>query len=270
MGNFSVAIAQQPVAGVTQQPAGAEEHAVLRLGRHAVVERLDVRPQGAHREDFARDGVGARNDRRIGRGVLLRACHEHRAHAIHEAVGGRGGDDLALQAVSRDFARIALARGRRKVALHLGREVRVVRQIGVEQVIAEPDLAVGQHHGEFRPRQAELLLAPFQEFLVAGQELDGAIEISAAFERAHQALVLGEPLGGALFEDRDRLALQVVVAQDQRGDFAGHAGEQLVARRQRQASPGADVGQQDLDVHLEVRGIDAGGVVDEVGVDAAA
>ena len=95
----------------------------------------------------------------------------------------------------RDFARIPLAHGRRKVALHLAGEIRVVGQVGIEQVIAEPDLAVGQHHGELGPRQAEALLAPLGELVVAGQELDGAIEMAAALERADQALVFGEALG---------------------------------------------------------------------------
>ena len=50
-------------------------------------------------------------------------------------------------------------------------------------------------------------------------------EVAAALERADQALVFGQPLGRALLEHRQRLALQVVVAQDQRRDFVRHAGE---------------------------------------------
>ena len=67
-----------------------------------------------------------------------------------------------------------------------------------------------------------------------------------------------------------RKVLCVVVAQHQRRDLIGHAGEQRPAlgRRER-AGTGRSV-KQDLDVHLVVGGVDAGRVVDRVGVDAAA
>ena len=220
-----VSLAQQPVAGVTQQPAGAEEHAVLHVRGHGVVERLDVGPHRAHGKDFTRDGVGARDRGRIGFGVFLRARHEHRTHAVHQAVGGGGGDDLAAQTVPRNLARITLAHGRREIALHLAREVGIVGQIGIEQVIAEPDLAVRQHHRELGTREPEALLAALEEFVVARQEFDGAIQIATALQFANQALVFGQPLGRALLEHRQRLGLQVVVPQHQARDFVGHAGQ---------------------------------------------
>ena len=62
--------------------------------------------------------------------------------------------------------------------------------------------------------------------------------------------------------------LLVVVAQHVRGDVVGHRGEQLVALLRGQVAGPDDLVEQDLDVDLVVGGVDAGGVVDGVGVDA--
>ena len=78
---------------------------------------------------------------------------------------------------------------------------------------------------------------------------------------ARAALALG---------DRDRLGLQVVVAQHEVADLVGHAGEQRIALLERHVAARDDVAEQDLEVDLVVRGVDAGGIVDRVGVDASA
>ena len=124
-----------------------------------------------------------------------------------------------------NLARITLAHRGGEVALHFAREIGIVGQIGIEQVIAEPDLAVREHHGELGTREPEAFLAALEEFVVARQEFDGAVQVAIALERANQALVFGEPLGSALLEHRQRLGLQVVVPQHEAGDFVRHAGE---------------------------------------------
>ena len=68
----------------------------------------------------------------------------------------------------------------------------------------------------------------------------------------------------------EREVLLVVVAQHQVGDLVGHLGEQRVALLLGQVAVRDHPVEQDLDVDLVVGGVDAGGVVDEVGVDAAA
>jgi hypothetical protein len=69
--------------------------------------------------------------------------------------------------------------------------------------------------------------------------------------------VLGQARAGVQLEGADGLALQVVVAQDERGNLVLHAGQELVAPRARQLARGDQRIQQDLDVDLDVRGIDA-------------
>ena len=68
---------------------------------------------------------------------------------------------------------------------------------------------------------------------------------------------------------RDGLRLLVVVAQHEPADVVGHLGEDAVALFDAGQLAALDgVVEQDLDVDLVVGGVDAGGVVDGVGVDA--
>ena len=66
-----------------------------------------------------------------------------------------------------------------------------------------------------------------------------------------------------------REVLVVVVGQHEVGHLVGHRGEQLVALLAGEVTLGDDPVEQDLDVHLVVGGVHAGGVVDEVGVQPA-
>ena len=199
-------------------------------------------PHLAHGEDLARGGVGARDLRRLRAGVLLGARDEGRSHAVHEAVGGRGGDDLAAQAVVADGAREALLDGRREVARQLRRQVRVLGHVGGEQVRVEPDLAVGEQDRQLRARQSDAALAPLGELLVRRQELERAVQFAGALQQADQVLELRQPRRRLQLEGADRLALQVVVAQYQGRDLVGHARQQAVAVAARRACPRAPAG----------------------------
>ena len=54
------------------------------------------------------------------------------------------------------------------------------------------------------------------------------------------------------------------------GDLVGHLGQQRVARLDRQRARRSSGAERDLDIDLDVRGVDAGGIVDGVGVEAHA
>ena len=69
---------------------------------------------------------------------------------------------------------------------------------------------------------------------------------------------------------RDRLALQIIVVEHQAADFIGHGGEQNVALLAGHVAGGDDTVEHDLDIDFVVGCIDAGRIVDEIGVDAAA
>ena len=70
--------------------------------------------------------------------------------------------------------------------------------------------------------------------------------------------------------DGERDVLLVVVGSTSCGDLVGHLVEQLVALLHRQVAGGDGTVEQDLDVDLVVGAVDAGRVVDGVGVDQPA
>ena len=65
----------------------------------------------------------------------------------------------------------------------------------------------------------------------------------------------------------DRLGLAIVVPQDEAGDVVGHLGEQFVPLLLGHVAVRDHAAEEDLDVDLVVGAVDAGGVVDRVGVD---
>ena len=129
------------------------------------------------------------------------------------------------------------------------------------------ELGVGEQHGDLRPRQA--LAAPLarRELHVVRQELDGAVEPALRFQRLHEPHREADVADAAPLGERHGERLQVVVAQHERGDLVGHLGEEGVARLRIEAAVALGRGQRDLDVDLDVGGVDAGRIVDGVGVE---
>ena len=64
--------------------------------------------------------------------------------------------------------------------------------------------------------------------------------------------------------------LQIIVAQHQSRHVVGHVGKQRVAVLARQPFRRLRARQADLDIDLDVGGIDAGGIVDRIGIDPPA
>ena len=105
---------------------------------------------------------------------------------------------------------------------------------------------------------------------IVGKRFDPAVEQAAVLEFLHQALLMAEILEAASLGERDRERLQGVVAQHQRRDVVGHGGEQAVPPRQIELAGAHGAAEGDLDVDLDVGGVDPGGVVDRVGIAASA
>src|SRR5262249_1043041 len=174
------------------------------------------------------------------------------------AARGGGGEDGGARGVMGDGRAKGLLHRRGEVTLQFCREVWVLRYVRGEQVVAEPDLAVGEQDRQLRPSQPHAVLAAIGKLVIARQELQCAVEDTLALERADQMLVLHQPRGSLQLERAERLALQVVVAQHQRGHFRGLPREQAVAVAARELAFGHQRVQHDLDVDLDVRGVDAG------------
>src|ERR1700730_17231680 len=82
-----------------------------------------------------------------------------RPHATDRVVGGGGGEDFAAHPVTGDGAREALPYRSGEVARQLLRQVRILRHVRGEQVVIEPDLAVGEEDRQLRTRESAAALA---------------------------------------------------------------------------------------------------------------
>ena len=67
-----------------------------------------------------------------------------------------------------NVSREATSNGDREIALELGSEVPILRQIGGQQLSIQRNLRVRQHYRELRSRQADALLATRSERLLVG------------------------------------------------------------------------------------------------------
>jgi hypothetical protein len=103
-----------------------------------------------------------------------------------------------------------------------------------------------------------------------GRNSSARLRSPGALQGADHRGVLGQALLGVKFAGADGLALQIIVAQHERGDLVGHLHEQAVAPCKRDLARAHRAVQQNLQVHFHVRGVDPGRVVDEVGVQPAA
>ena len=131
-------------------------------------------------------------------------------------------------------------------------------------------LGVGQQHGELRARQAEEGRAACAQRLAVGQAFERAVEEAGGLELGHQLAELGEPRLAAALVERERAAwLRLCASTSAATSSASSASSAL--RSVGVSAPLVDERlQRDLEVHLVVRHVDAGRVVDRVGVDAAA
>jgi hypothetical protein len=201
---------------------------------------------------------------------FLHADREYRPHPVDEAVRDRRDDDLASQLVLLYVPREAALDRLREVARELAAEERVVRDVRVAEPLRQPDLGIGQEHRELGPCQAEPFAAALGDFIGGRQRLDGAIQRTGALERVDDVAEFGDALGGTRLQGRDSEALKVVVAEHEARDLVGHAREQRIALGAREPARCHQRVEQDLEVDLDVRRVDARGVVDEIGVDAPA
>ena len=218
-------LAQQPDRRMAQQSRRLAVHGVLGGSGHFVVERLDRSPQCACLESVAGDAPGACHIGGAGAGVRADPADEGRTHAVDQAVGDRRRHDLPPQAVTTDIRCEAGTHSRRKIAHQFFGEAFVLRKIRGEQLPGQPNLGVRQQHGQFRPSERLSLLAALHDRFVIGQVLDGTVQITAAFETADEALELRQTAMHVQLQRGECLALQVVIAQHQSGDFVGEPRE---------------------------------------------
>ena len=206
----------------------------------------------------------------LAAGLIAHAGDETRSHPVHHAVGGVGGNDFAAQAVRQDGVFQALLHGLREIPHQIVGQARIVRQIGFDQVVVDRDFAVSQQDRDLRPGEAAAGLPTLLEHGVAGQEFEPAVEPVDTFEVPHQFGLAVEQLDTLEFDQADRLALQVIVAQYQLGHIVRHVHQNGLASRLIELAAFLGRTQRDFDVHLVVRAVHTARIVDEIGIEPAA
>ena len=164
----------------------------------------------------------------------------------------------------------ALARGGREIALELAGEVRIVRKLGREQLSVEGDLRIREEDRELGRGQSLSGRLALGQRVVVGQELECPVEPPRLLEAADVAGVDVDHRRRLCQGSADRLRLLVVVAQHEVADLVRHLREERIPLLLGEVALRDDRVEQDLDVHLVVRAVDTGRVVDRIHVDAAA
>ena len=160
--------------------------------------------------------------------------------------------------------------GRREVLAQRLVQVGIVGERRGEHLLAQQPLGVGQEHAQLGAGEPRPGGAPLGHLLGGGQELERPLEQPAPLELDHQILVGLHPLRRGHELLAQDLHLQVVVVEDVRDHVAGDALQHLVSLLERQVAGLHGQPQQDLQVDLVVGAVDPAGVVDRIGVDAAA
>ena len=173
-------VAQEPFGAARERAARRPEKGDLPLGPDLPCQQLELAEQRHQAEGVARDDVGARHRRRGTPGALAELADELAEPAVDQAVGDQGRDDLAAQTMLRDLAREALAQRPRKILDQVLQEIRVVRQIGCQQLVVQGHLGIGDQHRDLGPEQALAHLPAVVQRLVVGQDLELAIQPAAA------------------------------------------------------------------------------------------
>src|SRR5690606_7223815 len=264
------AVSREPKGGMLDETLGLEEHVDLHAGRHLIVERLDVLPLLAQTESRNDDRQRTRHIRRGAPGPLLQPFYEADAGTIYNDVGYEGRNEFTPQPVALDLAAPTVPQRRREIQQQPVDQLRIVRQIAFKQFLIQNQLRVGAQDGQFRPRKTPTGCFALRQCLIVGQELDRAIQPSRSFQTPNEPHMPGQQSRRTRFRQAQRATLQIVMRKHERRDLIGHLAEQCVALLESEFSSVDSSVQQDLDVHLMIGGVDAGGIVDEVRINATA
>jgi len=193
-----------------------------------------------------------------------------RSKPIDDAVGDPRREDFVAQAVGADRIRMRLAHRLGEGVRKLATNDVVVGKLQVLRGILQRQLRHRQDDRQLGPSQSAVLLAAAKQLLAAKETFDLAVDSPAGLEQLDRPDERRKPSGTAAFGNGKRQRLQPVVLENHLGDLVRHLGEERVALLERQASLAHLSIERDLDVHFLVRAVDAGAVVDKVGVDPAA
>jgi hypothetical protein len=154
---------------------------------------------------------------------------------------------------------------RKQLAIHRG----IFGQGSGLYAILRRQLRRRQQNRQFRPGQTLALTCAAEKLVIGCNAFDHTVQPARAFESFDQPDISGQIPRPAGFGDGQRQRLQAVILQHQMRNRIGHFGQQLVADRFFQLARTHFGVERDLDVDLIIRTINAGAVVDKVGIDAS-
>ena len=192
------------------------------------------------------------------------------AQPIDDPVRHLGRDDFLAQRMGGDGVGFLVLHRRGEGRHQLADHAVVAGKVAMLDRVLQRQLGGGKQHCQFGARQALAILAAPEQLVIGGQPFDLAIEAARFLEGFDEPDIARQIVAAACFRDGEAQRLEPVILQHQIGDGIGHAFQQGVARVEGQAAFGHLLVERDLDVDLIVRTIDAGAIVDEVGIDAPA
>ena len=202
-------------------------------------------------------------------GLQMQAVEGRDALGVNEPVDGFGGDDLPVQPVIWHPISEPLTQQRREVAHQAIRHEGIFRKIRGQHGIAQGDLRPREQGAQLRAGKA--LPCGHSTIHLSGRRhgVDDAIKMARLLEFAHPGFQDSRSRPGRAHRIGQREVLRTVVPQYQGSDVVSHGRQEFVAFLGAEAA-GSHFGiKQDLDVDLMIRGVDAGRIVDEIGVDSA-
>ena len=177
---------------------------------------------------------------------------------VHDVVDDGRRDDLPPQRVKAEVLGVRLAHRRREV----GRQERLgdlaVGQGRGEEARGDPVLDVPEHHAEKRTRQPAVARGAREELVLRRHRVVAAPHDAARDEVLDEPDEVLVPARAAQPVEREGQRLARVVGEDEPGDLVRHLREDPVAvRPRRDDAPAHEEVQEDLDVDLVVRHVDA-------------
>ena len=190
------------------------------------------------------------------------------AAAIDHRIGELRGDDLAPQPVMLERVGESLRHRLREIAAELAAEIGIVRHRRLQQLAVERELGVGEQHRQLRPRQrlrcaCAARRAPCRR---AGTRPRGRAR-RASPASASAAAGSRDPPARAARPARAPASADSCCAAPAAPTSSVISASSALRASHRQRAVAHRRRQRDLDVDLDVGGVDAGRIVDGVGVE---
>ena len=237
----------------------------LHLGRHLIVECTHRFEEVVESEDLRDHDEHAGDLRHRGRGLFQHPVDVGQSTTVDEPVDELRRRNLPVQRMFGDELSVLLLQGLREVGDEFTAHPRLVRHGAVEDLIGGVHLHIRQQHGEFRRHVvAELTLG---QFVGIGQEFDRPVEVGVLLQVVqHPAVGARHRFGlGPSFAEDD--VLRVVVRQHTVSDLVGERVQNLFPLLGGEGALMHERAQEQFDVDLVVGAVDAGRVVDGIGID---